>query len=304
MRTATFDKITPQINHLTDAQAQHIEHLLQAKNSVEAIIKTLEKRLVDRPECSYCHHTSIKRNGKTKNGMQRYLCGSCKRSFVATTNTPLHGMRFKEKWLPYLHCMLESRVLRVCSDKCGISITTAFRWRHCFLKMLCEQASEKLNGVIEIGEDSFRYSEKGKRKPQNTEEDDVKADKPKPPVTVVTLVSCCKQSEEVILIDNIEETDEKLRAYIAAYSVLYADQPKPYLKEATTKPQKELSKLFQQNGVKNHQSHRSKWMERFFGVATKYLPHYLNWFSYLSYGSSQEDDAHSLLRQLVGVTAT
>ncbi|MFB9287418.1 hypothetical protein ACFFTM_03525 [Pseudoduganella plicata] len=61
-------------------------------------------------------------------GLQRYRCRQCRRSFNALTNTPLAFIRLREKWLPFLRCMLDSMTVRVAADAIGIHRNTSFRY--------------------------------------------------------------------------------------------------------------------------------------------------------------------------------
>jgi transposase-like protein len=54
-------------------------------------------------------------------------------SFNALTGTPLARLRKRERWLPYLQCIIESRTVRAAAIIVGVHRTTSFRWRHRFV---------------------------------------------------------------------------------------------------------------------------------------------------------------------------
>jgi len=45
--------------------------------------------------CPHCSSQSFKLNGRTKGGRQRYLCLSCRRSFVETAGTIFYYRKIK-----------------------------------------------------------------------------------------------------------------------------------------------------------------------------------------------------------------
>ena len=119
--------------------------------------------MVKNPECPHYHSSLINRHGKV-NKMQRYRYKNCRKTFVATTATPLARLRYKELWLDYIRCMLDSKVLRQCAKEYGIDLKTSFRWRHRFLQLPSAIKATKLEGIIEADETLFPFSEKGSKK--------------------------------------------------------------------------------------------------------------------------------------------
>jgi len=162
MIPAQFTKFLEQFNGLTDSQLRQVEKRLEGNDEVTNIIKQLEHRMVDSPECPHCHSSLINRHGKTDN-MQRYRCKNCNKTFVATTATPLARLRYKELWMDYIQCMLQSKVLRDCAEELNISLGTSFRWRHRFLTLPATLKAKQLEGIIEADETLFARSEKGSR---------------------------------------------------------------------------------------------------------------------------------------------
>jgi transposase-like protein len=73
-------------------------------------------------------------------GLMRFRCKSCGRTFNALTKTPMAHLHKKEKWLDHAQAMIEGKSLAKTAELCGIHPTTAFRWRHRFLRA---PASEK-----------------------------------------------------------------------------------------------------------------------------------------------------------------
>ncbi|MGF1681445.1 hypothetical protein [Photobacterium minamisatsumaniensis] len=55
MLQAHFRKLVIQLGELTDSQFTHVEMLLKGTDPSSHIIRDLEQRLVDNPECPHCY---------------------------------------------------------------------------------------------------------------------------------------------------------------------------------------------------------------------------------------------------------
>ena len=64
MTPARFSKLVMHLEHLTDKQNQELQDLLSNQEPVKKIIRQLEHRLVEHPECPHCHSAIINRYGK------------------------------------------------------------------------------------------------------------------------------------------------------------------------------------------------------------------------------------------------
>ena len=68
-------------------------------------------------------------------------------------------------WVKYLKCMLDKKTLKESSEECGISMPTAFSWRHKILDALREVTDKVyLDGTVEADETFFNVSYKGNHK--------------------------------------------------------------------------------------------------------------------------------------------
>ncbi len=105
----------------------------------------------------------VVKNGKRKDGVQRFLCRDCHRSFIASTDSITSRTRKSiSVWATYLKCMLDQKTLKQSSAECDISISTAFTWRHKILDTLSELTEKAyLTGVVEADETFFNVSFKG-----------------------------------------------------------------------------------------------------------------------------------------------
>lgn len=113
--------------------------------------------------CPHCSGVHIRKNGHSYDGRQRYICVDCHRTFNSSTKTLLAGTHKETaRWENYINCMFEEKSLRVSARECGISLPTAFAWRHKILDSLrCRLGREKVGGVVEADETYVNVSYKG-----------------------------------------------------------------------------------------------------------------------------------------------
>lgn len=117
--------------------------------------------------CPRCQSASCYRNGHA-NGMQRFRCRECRRSFNALTGTPLARLRHKDKWLAFCACLLDAATtVRRAAGQTGVHRNTSFRWRHRMLTLTKLDRSLPLSGTVEIQTLELAESHKGVRAPAN-----------------------------------------------------------------------------------------------------------------------------------------
>lgn len=117
-------------------------------------------------KCIHCCSINIVKNGKMKNGNQKYFCKDCRKSFCNSTNTIYYSTKKKYKdWNNFCKCMNNCLTLEKSASKCDISIRTAFLWRHKIMNILGkDQKSEILNENVEIDETYIPDNYKGPNK--------------------------------------------------------------------------------------------------------------------------------------------
>ena len=123
-------------------RAEALEALEKAAADAGASTKTRGKRTedglgttgverVERQGCPHCAGREIVGWGRS-DGLLRFRCKSCGRTFNALTKTPMAHLRKKEKWLDCARAMIEGKSLAKTAELCRVHPTTAFRWRHRF----------------------------------------------------------------------------------------------------------------------------------------------------------------------------
>jgi transposase-like protein len=162
---ATAKDLLSEFNKLTKPEQEAFTRMLANRGTKAANIKDLvtKERFANGYVCPLCGSIHVVRNGKRKDGTQRYLCRDCKRSFVATVNSITFGTRKDlDIWTTYINCMMNGISVRKTAHACGIHINTAFAWRHKILDALQNMAaSVSLDGIIEADETFFNLSYKG-----------------------------------------------------------------------------------------------------------------------------------------------
>lgn len=116
--------------------------------------------------CKKCNSRHIIKFGKDAKGNQRYKCNYCGATFTKTSGSVVSKTQHPiEVWEKYLELLLQGATLAVCAEKCGISIPTAFVWRHKILSVLQkDQDNRVLAGIIEVDELYVSVSYKGNHK--------------------------------------------------------------------------------------------------------------------------------------------
>ncbi|MCP4253858.1 MAG: IS1595 family transposase, partial [Candidatus Scalindua sp.] len=240
--------------------------------------------------CPHCKSTHFQRWGR-RSDLQRYRCRSCKRTFNSLTGTPLARLKRKGHWLDYSECIRDSLTIRAAAIKCGISIDTSFRWRHRFLTNAKKIKASSLRGVVEADEIKFSYSYKGQRSidrpPRKRGGNDNESDK-----CVSFLIS---RDRNKFTFDKVIENISTPELHCALDGLLESDvllccDNKDIYKEFAIDNSLRHGVVDISNGefikkdvvhIQNTRVYCNKmrnWMERFHGVATKYLESYVSWY--------------------------
>ena len=159
MEPGEFKQLIEQVACLSRPQRVDLADVLSRglrQDETAALIDAVVPRA-----CPHCRSSRLYRNGQA-DGLQRYHCVDCMRSFNALTGTPLARLRHRSKWLSYLECMLQSGTVRRAAALVGIHKNTSFRWRHRFLAGARHDRSVRLEGITEADE-TYRSSRRRAR---------------------------------------------------------------------------------------------------------------------------------------------
>jgi transposase-like protein len=163
MRSLTFDELFAMLSAvaLSAADLVRLREWIAGNAHPAECLGLIETAARGRP-CPRCGCGRVHRCGQAS-GLQRFRCLGCGRSYNALTGTPLARLRKKERWLPYLQCVLESRTVRDTAQVVGVHRTTSFRWRHRFVPGAMRDRPATLSAVVEADETYRLESQKGSR---------------------------------------------------------------------------------------------------------------------------------------------
>jgi transposase-like protein len=254
-------------------------------------VADIEARFALAPVCPHCQGSKVIKWNKAS-GLQRYLCKPCNRTFNALSNTPLAQLHKRELWLGHAQALVDGISLRKVAARLDVDLTTAFRWRHRFLRSPQEIRPARLEGTVEADETYFLYSEKGApdlKRPARKRGG--KAQKPglsKEQVPVLIARDRLGATTDAVLPDRSAASIKAvLGPVLDRAAILVSDGAKAYRAfadearilhvELNLSAGERRWGVYHIQNVNNYDSRLKTWMRRFNGVATKYLPSYLGW---------------------------
>jgi transposase-like protein len=314
MRSAEFMQLLIAIRKLNHHQRNQLGSLLNQQSDEPKILELIESCFDTKSACPHCAGVELYRHGVV-NGLQRYYCQHCHKTFNALTGTPLARLRKKTKWLDYLAAMAQSLTVRQSAADTGVHRNTSFRWRHRFLNWISQDRPDTLHGITEADETYLLESDKGQRKLSR------KARKRGSHATkrgisdeqVCVLVARDRSGQTLDFVTgNGQLTESKLTAALKpaldADALLVSDANPTYTAfchaEGISHQIVNLSQGQRVNGayhVQNVNAYHSRfkqWLRRFHGVATHYLPNYLGWRR--AFEQHRQIEPETLLRAALG----
>ena len=262
------------------------------------INKIRESRFNEGLVCPHCHNDDIIKHGKT-NKQQRYRCKSCERTFTDFTGTPIEQIMKKKEFFHSLQCMLEGKSLPETAKEIGVSIPTAFDWRHKVLSALKSKKNDKLAGVVEVDDTYFLHSEKGnpnlKRKPRKRGGKAKKRGISNEQVCVIVGLDrngnsiskiACHGRPSAVDVNNVLRMNEDGEIILCTdkhpslgkYSNMNNFK---HVELNLSKDIRVIKNIYHIQTVNGYHSRLKEWLRRFKGVATKYLDNYLSWFDFV-----------------------
>lgn len=306
------------LDRLTSAQRQHLRQRLDTAASRDEVAAALQQRRCSHPGCPHCRSPSVVRNGHA-DGLQRYKCRACRRSFNLLTGTPLARLRQRDKWPAQAEVLQRGLSVRKAARHMSVHRTTAFRWRHRFLSLPSALKAQSLQGVAEADEMYELRSFKGQRRrlalqqrpPRKRGGHAAKRglSDEQIPVRVVRDRSGAT-TDFVLPHNNKTRVMQVLPQALAADAVLCTDGSGMLAAAAhelgiehqavnTLKGERCRGAWHIQN-VNAYHSRFKTWMRRFHGVATSYLENDLGWFRALDRNAQSGAKSLSFLALALG----
>lgn len=245
-------------------------------------------------KCPRCNSRDIVAVGPQK-GVHRFRCKKCLKYFRETSGTLLYALKKKDLLGKYLYCLLSGFTVRESASYTGIAIQTAFDWRHKILLAFSTVSPRYFEGIMEGTTFYQKYSTKGSRKSninQDATSNQIKAARKIPEVgnimasdrfgnTDIKVVSIGKielddverilrgRTKEIITICSPEKSEFKRFANINRID---------YESDKTVFSKRIIKAAYHVNNNKLKKNELDVFMNKFHGVATKYLQNYYNWF--------------------------
>lgn len=276
---------------------ENLTQLCCEKNSNSKIISS------HRQEVLFCEKCECKlhKNGKTKNGVQKYICPRCKKTISETSNTIIHHSKLPFKiWSNVIDNLLNGFSLRRIAEENNISVLTSFRMRHKVLLALKTFVEGiRLTGAIQSDEKYFSINLKG-TKPKNMPRYSKKRTSTSSPYRGISHHKICVVSS-IDEYDNLllkitglgrcttEMLENSLGKKLENAKTINADSASAYQDFCSSHNLKLQAvpsgchsngqiNIAEINGV---HSQLETWLSKFRGVSTRHLQDYLNWFTYI-----------------------
>lgn len=312
-----FSNLLKHIDRLTPIKKeqvyQWVKRYVDPSSSVggRLINEMRETRFKDGFECPHCNSEHVVRFGKY-NGRQRYRCKSCSKTFTDTTNTVLFRTRKGNEWITFVDCMFKGYSLRKSAEIVGVTWVTLYYWRHKLLNALKQMDFEQFEGIVEVDETYFLYSQKGKRgitdrKPRKRGGSSKHRGISHEQFCVLVARDSTKATvSKVACMGRIVKTKVKkmIGSKLTSENVLVTDAWRAYKTYAIEKGIEHyriksnggkhvIKGLYHIQNVNGLHSRLKQFINRFKGVATKYLDNYLAWFLFVD-SRSNENTKHNI----------
>ena len=276
---------------------ENLTQLCCEKNSNSKIISSHRQEVLFCEKCESKFH----KNGKTKNGVQKYICPRCKKTISETSNTIIHHSKLPfQIWSNVIDNLLNGFSLRRIAEENNISVLTSFRMRHkVLLALKTFVESIRLTGAIQSDEKYFSINLKG-TKPQNMPRYSKKRTSTSSPYRGIShhkicVVSSIDEYDNLLLkitglgrcttemLENsLGKKLEKAKSINADSASAYQDFCSNHNLKLQAVPSGCHSNgqinIAEINGV---HSQLETWLSKFRGVSTRHLQDYLNWFTYI-----------------------
>ena len=276
---------------------ENLSELIGAKNSNSKIIINNQKGI------RYCNKCGcvLYKNGKTKTGIQKYICSGCKHTVSETTGTITYCSKLSfNVWQNIIDNLLNGFSIRRIAEESNISIPTSFKLRHKVLLSLNHFIDNiKLNKSAQSDEKYFKINLKGtkpKKMPRYSKKRTSRGNSTRGishhQVCVISVID-----EEDNLFFKIgglgrgttKMLEDNISSHLGDVKIITSDSASAYQEFCRNHNIKliaipshfhsdDIHNIAEINGV---HSQLETWLSKFRGVSTRHLQQYLNWFAYI-----------------------
>jgi len=265
--------------------------------------------------CPYCQSAYIIKYGHWKQ-TQRYQCNTCQKTFNGATGSSRYHVKKPRQFEAYKRLMTDQYYpLHEIAQLVGVSIQTAFDWRHKILSGL-KKTDTTFRGITEVDDIWFVYSQKGRKGLQYSRKRGGSRRPGDNNFQTKLLVTADRESHldmSVVRIGRLKKADleNSIGTKCSADCTLVSDKHRSIAAFAKAHALPHVS--FQANkhsagGVYhtqqvNNVASRFKALinHRLRGVSTKYLQSYANWFAFQERYKTNGNIPHILEKELQAV---
>jgi transposase-like protein len=302
------------IKELNQEQKLELAHLLHQDLNVPRL--DLIRSNINKDHkvlCPHCSSTDIYGHGVYK-GRKRYKCKDCKKTFNDFTGTAISGIKKTNEFQQYINLVVESVSIRKASSTIGVNMKTIFDWRHKLLSSLTSTNGQTFSGIVECDDKQLDINNKGSRhlnresykRPSDREtKRGVSNDKVSIMVATDRNGNSTMQVAKVGRIDT-ESIENTIGNLVDSSNVLCSDSHPSIIAWAKDKQlehhtfvaskQHVKSKCYHVQHVNSMDNLFERWVKKFYGVSTKYLTQYLNWFVFLQKVKKSSTQTHDLAK--------
>lgn len=292
MNSKGFQALVSQLGDLSAVQCDALITALKRKLPVDDAVQLIDSKFQADPCCGHCHSKNV-RGWSSQGGLKRYRCKKCSKTFNALTGTPLAYLHRRDAWFAYAQALADGLSLRKAAKRCGIALDTSFRWRHRFLASAKTVKARTVKGIVEADETFIRKSVKGSKRlvgrAPRKRGTPAKAGLSSDDYAPVLIVRDRHGATTDQVLPDLEGATfaRVLKPVVAHDALLVSDGRAAYGQFANAAGLLHISlnaskgeRTFDSYHIQNVNAYISRlrgWMNRFRGVATKYLPSYLGW---------------------------
>jgi len=225
-----------------------------------------------------------------RSARQRFRCLDCGRTFSTFTRTPLRYLKRPQRWRGFLWCTEGRLTLRRTAAVLGIDKDTALRWRHRLLDHWRREGHPRLRGRISVGEFTMPLNEKGSRRLRRAaRRHSEPASRKGPEAELVPLVAAVQEDGRDLSIQRITRLPPGRADYASVLVPLLghveevASWRGPLCPLAAFAREMGATYRIEQRAPRETNLFRlrrelRRWLRPLYGVATRRLENYLEWF--------------------------
>jgi transposase-like protein len=149
MISKQFQNILHTVPSLNNSQLTKLHHDVASYMTNNQEGQTITEHDETITNCPHCDCHELTRWGVTKNGIHRFRCKSCKKTFNALVYSPLYCAKKASLWIEYTNLMWDGSSIRKAAKDLKINIKTSFRFRQLFIKAVTSFLPSEFTDAID-----------------------------------------------------------------------------------------------------------------------------------------------------------